>query len=1449
MAYTHDAPSGKHPVLTNLPPMQVFFAAAQEQLEQEWEHLHALRSCPVFFNITNFHLYNATYGIEQGDRCLHRIAEILQKNFPGKLLTHLGADHFAVLADTADVTDRIEAACHEVQAFIANTNIDLKAGIRYLSQPPADAPLNLAFDNEAALACKSIQKDATRHYAVYTNEMGRLHHLQNYVRENLNNALANRHIKVYYQPIIHALSGKICGFEALARWESPDYGLLSPAVFIPVLEEARLIDKLDRYIVERVAENLHDHIKQKRNILPISVNLSRIDFQLFDPAAFLEDVLHRYQLARHLLCLEVTENALVLRDDAIRQGLRHLQQAGCKVWLDDFGSGYSSLNVLKDYRFHTLKLDMAFLHPFTKESRTIVASIIRMAKELGIHTLAEGVETKEQAEFLRDIGCEKLQGFYYGRPLPGRDCYAYCRERGMEFETMQETLLLSQAGLIDVNQPTPVSIVYDDSVDLQFLQVNQAYLKALQSMGTKTMTDSNRFLQAPDYPMHRKFRRFADQAIKSGKTETMTYVDNGQYMRVNLRTIARVGHHYIHRAELYNVSLDEAVKDKSSHHFDNILRNILLMFEGIWYLDMGRETLEIIEPLTDDRKGRSTNRDITGTFRHFADYYVHPKDRERFLRFTDCRDFHQRAAKSQSATITEPFRLLRSNGNFDWFFITGLALLKSPAKGILFCIARPRITTPEEIQPQLFEMLESCGITSASFAAVQEDVSHALWQAFLKHSHEKIIWQDRSHCILGVSQSIIDWLGIPEDALIGKTPRELSCCVNRQELYAMDERVMSTGTTLRDAYLHLVIGQMPHLAHAEKFPLYRNDRIAGLITILHDVDTEQHEKMRDVSASVTDEATGFLNYRGMVMVGLRYADDFRLNGDDYAATLIDVPEFDSIGLTYGEEFRSHLLQQICSILRKMLPQTVTISHIGSCCFLLFQKATFIASLQKSYIEIADAIHAIQSVDGCPCTLYMHYATVRGSEGRSLDSLLQLLIKRMHESEEEKYGRAIYTSDRFIFDREAFDHAQLGVIVSDPETYELLYCNPYMRKKLSIAQNETLAGRKCYELLAGISTPCSDCCLPQLSRNRFISRVFHNPVAGVDFLLHDTLIPWHGKNSHYCSCLNLDYYLSRDVRVNEMLFQEASINDAVRLGMYETDPVHGIRQMMARIGRQLEADRIVLAEEQGDFLHLTYRWDAEGILPLGDDFQPVPRSDMRPVFARFAKESSFSIPDMDIYWQENPDVSPHIPGLKRVALARLALDGEPLGYIEAINPSDKKFHYASDLLASLTRFFAILLRNRDMMKRLDRLSKSDQLTGLLNRRGFKESLASLPAGRCIAFIFGDLNGLKETNDTLGHEAGDQLICTAAEVFRHVGHEGSIFRMGGDEFLMMQEIEREEDAAPLLERLQAHFEAAKISIALGCTTAVTPIDNIDDVLKQADALMYRQKLEQHRQKNDF
>ncbi|MCI7216674.1 MAG: EAL domain-containing protein, partial [Megasphaera elsdenii] len=716
---------------------------------------------------------------------------------------------------------------------------------------------------------------------------------------------------------------------------------------------------------------------------------------------------------------------------------------------DDFGSGYSSLNVLKDYHFHTLKLDMAFLHPFTKESRTILTAIVRMAKELGVHTLAEGVETREQAQFLRDIGCEKLQGYYFGRPLPAAECRPYCRDRNLSFETLPEAVLLDKAGLIDVSQSSPVAIVYDDSQTLQFLQANAGYLQALQSMGTRNVSDSNQFLSSLDFPMHQKFRRFADRARKSGQQETMTYVDNSQYMRVNLKTVARAGHRCIHRAELYNISLDEAARDKQSRRLDNVLRNIILTYEGIWYLNMENQVLEIIEPLTSDQQVGETNPDIDGTFHHFAEYFVHPKDRERFLHFMDPEQFYRQAAASQSAIITEPFRILRSNGNFDWFMIIGMVLPKSPSRDILFFITKPPINDQKKLRPILFEMLRSYGVTAEAFATDTANTSQALWQAFLQHSREKVIWKDRSHRICGASQAFVEWLGIPEKELLGKTTQELGFCVDCQADDETDEKAMCSGQVVSDCFLHFVVKQQLHLVQADKFPIYQNDKMTGVVLCFHDVEDNHHPLINEVHTAVTDEETGFLNYRGMVMAGLRYADTYRLHGDDYTAALIDVPEFDAIGLTYGPEFRQHLLQKITAILKEYLPPSLTISHIGSCCFLLFQKSAHIAQLQQAHIQISNAIHAIQQVDGFPCTLYMHYAIVRGSEARSLDSLLQLLIKRMHESEEAQYGQALYTSDRFIFDRAAFDHSDLGAVVSDSETYELLYCNPAMRKRSGI----------------------------------------------------------------------------------------------------------------------------------------------------------------------------------------------------------------------------------------------------------------------------------------------------------------------------------------------------------------------------------------------------------------
>ncbi|WP_337774432.1 EAL domain-containing protein, partial [Mitsuokella jalaludinii] len=216
------------------------------------------------------------------------------------------------------------------------------------------------------------------------------------------------------RPWPRAISASTCS-PSSARWESPQYGTIAPGIFIPVLEEAHLIHKLDAYILHAVAKMAREKLDANLPVLPISVNLSRLDFLLQDPFAVAETIREEYRLPLGLIQIEVTENALVGRMDSVLNGIQKFQKKGYPVLLDDFGSGYSSLNVLKDYDFDTIKFDMKFLHPFTAKSRKILKYLVSMAKDLSVHTLAEGAETKEQCDFLREIGCEKIQGYYYGK--------------------------------------------------------------------------------------------------------------------------------------------------------------------------------------------------------------------------------------------------------------------------------------------------------------------------------------------------------------------------------------------------------------------------------------------------------------------------------------------------------------------------------------------------------------------------------------------------------------------------------------------------------------------------------------------------------------------------------------------------------------------------------------------------------------------------------------------------------------------------------------------------------------------------------------------------------------------------------------------------------------------------------------------------------------------------
>ena len=232
-------------------------------------------------------------------------------------------------------------------------------------------------------------------------------------------ALEQNEFVMFLQPQVDE-AGKAYGAEALVRWEHPERGLLSPAVFIDILEKAGLIYKLDRYIWEKAAEKLAEWKKNNAGAYHISVNISTKDFYLVDVYETFTGLVQKYEIDPEMLKLEITETALMSDFKKNMEILKRLQDFGFKIEIDDFGSGYSSLNMLKDISADVLKIDMGFLRASENEvkGKDILESIIVLADKLGMEVITEGVETEKQLSMLTRMGCKMFQGYYFSRPVP-----------------------------------------------------------------------------------------------------------------------------------------------------------------------------------------------------------------------------------------------------------------------------------------------------------------------------------------------------------------------------------------------------------------------------------------------------------------------------------------------------------------------------------------------------------------------------------------------------------------------------------------------------------------------------------------------------------------------------------------------------------------------------------------------------------------------------------------------------------------------------------------------------------------------------------------------------------------------------------------------------------------------------------------------------------------------
>lgn len=373
----------------------------------------------LFFNIKGFKVINELFGIEGGDDVLRESVERLQNSTLNPIfVARFEADHFVCLMRQKDLNyDKLTEMCHRIYVRDDKKfNFYGRVGI-YLIADTTKGVSGMC--DRAKLAEDYIQDDFAKPYSVYDINMRNGFVTKKELTSELSRALDSQEFEVYYQPVYNLKTGDIASAEALVRWNHPERGLLMPGYFIPIFEENGFISELDCFIGNQSTKFLQDRISENKFSVPVAVNLSRMDF--YD-TKLLETMLTNIKEVRLPVGhprIEITESAyssLVKNDSGF---LRHIKDMGIKILLDDFGSGYSSFSSLREFDFDIIKLDMGFIRQIgvNKKSKKIIRSIIELAHEIGSQVIAEGVETKEQADFLTAANCDFVQGYLYSKPI------------------------------------------------------------------------------------------------------------------------------------------------------------------------------------------------------------------------------------------------------------------------------------------------------------------------------------------------------------------------------------------------------------------------------------------------------------------------------------------------------------------------------------------------------------------------------------------------------------------------------------------------------------------------------------------------------------------------------------------------------------------------------------------------------------------------------------------------------------------------------------------------------------------------------------------------------------------------------------------------------------------------------------------------------------------------
>ena len=1045
--------------LTGLPEVRSFYNILKEWRKQERNTEQEGELTVLYFDLVNFRQINLRYGLAAGDEFLQQMSKSLVDSFPYGVVSHINGDIFLVLTDDLMLEERAANAREKLRTiFPISMECSIGACVwdDHTLEPEEVCHL-------ARLASDENRKHIHTYFSRYSKEMGEQMQTSEYVVSHIDEAVQHGWIKVYYQPIIRALTNQLCGMEALARWENPQGGMLAPADFIRPLEETRLIWKLDLCIIRQVVSQIAERYRRGILEIPVSINLSRLDFLYCNIFQEIEHLVQLYDIPRRMLHIEITESVMTSCEDIIIRALDSFRRVGYEIWMDDFGSGYSTLNLLKDYSFDVLKLDMLFLKSTSSRSRKIIAAVIQMDKDIGNRTLAEGVETEEQAEFLKKAGCDKLQGYYFGKPAPFEEMLRNCISKGIGIESTKQKVCYDQVSSVDFRTDVPLILVETRGQTFTLLFMNDRALEMIHRDGVADKQSlEDRLNDRNDLVSQELNRAVSYMVLSEEKSGEMAIPFDGKARLLLYRLLGKYGDTRLFAVKVYGRSpAGEAMPLKTQ-----IMMNLLYFDKFIFRIDPEKMTIQNIRYTE-----KSMTRGNVLPIRSKGGYSpllpdIIEMDRKRYDAFLYPETLKSRLEQAKSGILMGAFRTKNSEGMYVWM-IHKILLAPNSDGRMIFYVISGMSEQEAELHSSWIQKPQAASNTKRENVGEETIRKAALFDSLMRYLPVGVFWKDGERRFEGASQYFLDYYGLSsESEILGKTDEDMEWHPNNDSYKENEEEILASGGIHYNVPGKCISKGEARTISASKWPVYQNGKITGLMGYFLDTEeaplTTGKGRKAGPGTRETNNQSEF-NSLSRFMDDLNaYEKDYKLNKRTYGVIYIQIPDLTRIAQVYDREAMNAAARVCFDVIAKAAGNMGSTHYFGLERFAIVGSYNTVDRLRKISQQIQQDIDAIREIDGLPCSLY---AKVKVLPIKEVDRIRRHVINTLYNAEEvTEEADSVADAEEAL--RSILSGIPIGCYILRAD-HTVVYWNNEAENILGYSAEEML-GKRCVEMPLGCS---------------------------------------------------------------------------------------------------------------------------------------------------------------------------------------------------------------------------------------------------------------------------------------------------------------------------------------------------------------------------------------------